>query len=131
MKTIGIIGGISWLSSLEYYRLLNEEVNKRLGGVHSAKIILYSVNFAEIKTLTFEDRWDEIASIIKDAARRLERAGADCVLIGANTMHKIADGTHLRAQSLILSPIQCAKKVGHQPMQQVFPFFPGWFVMMR
>ena len=91
MKTIGIIGGISWLSSLEYYRLLNEEVNKRLGGVHSAKIILYSVNFAEIKTLTFEDRWDEIASIIKDAARRLERAGADCVLIGANTMHKIAD----------------------------------------
>ena len=91
MKTIGIIGGISWLSSMEYYRLLNEEVNKRLGGVHAGKIILYSVNFAEIKVLTAEDRWDEIAKIINDAARKLEQAGADCILIGANTMHKIAN----------------------------------------
>jgi aspartate racemase len=91
MKTIGIIGGISWLSSMEYYRLLNEEVNRRLGGVHAAKIILYSMNFAEIKKLTQEDRWDEIASIIKDVAKKLEQAGADCILIGANTMHKIAD----------------------------------------
>lgn len=91
MKTIGIIGGISWLSSMEYYRLLNEEVNKRLGGVHAGKIILYSVNFAEIKKLTQEDRWDEMSKIISDVARALEKAGADCVLIGANTMHKIAD----------------------------------------
>ena len=91
MKTIGIIGGISWLSSMEYYRLLNEEVNKRLGGVHAGKIILYSVNFAEIKILTQEDRWDEIAKVINDAARKLEKAGADCILIGANTMHKIAN----------------------------------------
>ena len=58
MKTIGIIGGISWLSSMEYYRLLNEEVNKRLGGVHAGKIILYSVNFAEIKKMTQDDRWE-------------------------------------------------------------------------
>ena len=91
MKTIGIIGGISWLSSMEYYRLLNEEVNKRLGGVHAGKIILYSVNFAEIKVLTAEDRWDEIGKIVNDAARKLEQAGADCILIGANTMHKIAN----------------------------------------
>lgn len=91
MKTIGIIGGISWLSSLEYYRLLNEEVNERLGGVHAGKIILYSVNFAEIKKLTQEDRWEEMSRIISDVARTLEKAGADCILIGANTMHKIAD----------------------------------------
>ena len=91
MKTIGLIGGISWLSSIEYYRLLNEEVNKRLGGVHAGKIILYSVNFAEIKKLTLEDRWDEMANIIGDVARKLEQAGADCILIGANTMHKIAN----------------------------------------
>lgn len=90
MKTIGIIGGISWLSSVEYYRLLNEEVNKRLGGVHAGKIILYSVNFAEIKKLTQEDRWDLLAEVIGEIAITLERAGADCILIGANTMHKIA-----------------------------------------
>ena len=91
MKTIGIIGGISWLSSVEYYRLLNEEVNKRLGGVYAGKIILYSVNFAEIKKLTQEDRWDQLSEITSDIARTLEKAGADCILIGANTMHKIAD----------------------------------------
>lgn len=91
MKNIGIIGGITWLSSIEYYRLLNELVNKKLGGVESARIILFSVNFAEIKTLTEAGRWDKIEAIISDAAKKLEAAGADCLLIGANTMHKIAD----------------------------------------
>lgn len=91
MKTMGIIGGLSWLSSIEYYRMLNEQVNGQLGGVHSAKIILYSVNFAEIKLLTEKGQWDEIAKIIGDIAKKLEQAGADCILIGANTMHKIAD----------------------------------------
>ena len=91
MKTIGLIGGITWLSSLDYYRLLNEKINERLGGVEAGKIILYSVNFAEIKLLTEEGRWDEMAKLMTDAAQKLEQAGADCVLIGANTMHKIAD----------------------------------------
>jgi aspartate racemase len=91
MKTIGLIGGITWLSSLDYYRLLNEKVNEHLGGVEAGKIILYSVNFAEIKLLTEEGRWDEMAKLMTDAAQKLEQAGADCVLIGANTMHKIAD----------------------------------------
>ena len=91
MKTIGLIGGITWLSSLDYYRLLNEKINERLGGVEAGKIILYSVNFAEIKLLTEEGRWDEMAKLMTDAAKKLEQAGADCVLIGANTMHKIAD----------------------------------------
>jgi aspartate racemase len=90
MKTIGLIGGLSWLSSIEYYRMLNEMVNERLGGVHAGKIVMYSVNFGEIKTLTEEDRWDEIAKMIGTIAQKLEQAGADCILIGANTMHKIA-----------------------------------------
>ena len=90
MKTIGIIGGLSWLSSIEYYRMLNEQVNERMGGVHAGKIILYSVNFAEIKLLTEQDRWDEMTNMICDIAKKLEQAGADCILIGANTMHKIA-----------------------------------------
>lgn len=91
MKAIGLIGGVTWLSTAEYYRILNELVNAREGGVSSARIIIYSVNFQEIKTLTEAGDWDRIAGIMCDAARRLERAGADCVLLGANTMHKIAD----------------------------------------
>ncbi len=90
MKTIGLIGGITWYSTLDYYRLLNELVNKRLGGVHAAKIILNSVDFAEIKELTEKEDWNAIAKVICNAARSIEAAGADCVLIAANTMHNIA-----------------------------------------
>lgn len=91
MKTIGIIGGLTWLSTADYYRLINQQINEKLGGVEAGKIIIYSVNFAEIKVLTENNNWNAIADIIKDAARKLENAGADCILIGANTMHKIAD----------------------------------------
>ncbi|MBV9989081.1 MAG: aspartate/glutamate racemase family protein [Chitinophagaceae bacterium] len=91
MKTIGLIGGISWLSTIEYYKLLNELVNEKLGGVNAAKVIIYSVNFAEIKELTFADNWNGLADAMRNAARQLEQAGADCILIGANTMHRIAD----------------------------------------
>ena len=91
MKTIGLIGGLTWLSTAEYYKTLNELVNEKLGGVHSAKIILHSVAFAPIKTLTENNDWDGIAGIIGKAAKGLQLAGADCILLGANTMHKIAD----------------------------------------
>jgi len=90
MKTIGLIGGLTWYSTLDYYRLLNELVNKRLGGAHAAKLILISVDFAEIKELTENRDWDGIAVIICKAAREIETAGADCIMIGANTMHHIA-----------------------------------------
>jgi aspartate racemase len=90
MKTIGIIGGITWLSSAEYYRLLNQLVNERLGGVHAASIVLISLNFNEIKILTEAGDWDGITAIISSTARKLEQAGAHCIMIGANTMHKIA-----------------------------------------
>lgn len=91
MKTIGLIGGITWYSTLDYYRLLNELVNKKLGGVHAAKIILNSVDFAEIKLLTEKQDWDGLAEIMKTSAKSIEAAGGDCILIGANTMHKIAE----------------------------------------
>jgi aspartate racemase len=91
MKTIGIIGGLTWLSTVDYYRLINQQINKKLGGVEAGKIILYSINFAEIKILTENNDWDGIAAIMKELARKLESVGADCILIGANTMHKIAD----------------------------------------
>jgi aspartate racemase len=91
MKTVGLIGGLTWLSTAEYYRVLNQLVNAKEGGVHSAKIVLYSVDFAEIKTLTENNDWNGIATIISKAATGLQLAGADCILIGANTMHKIAD----------------------------------------
>ena len=91
MKTIGLIGGISWLSTIEYYRILNQLVNDKLGGMQAAKIIVYSVNFGDVKSLTEGNDWDGLAVMMCDAAGKLEKAGADCLLIGANTMHKIAD----------------------------------------
>ena len=90
-KTIGLIGGLTWHSTLDYYRLLNQLTNDRLGESYSAKILLYSVNFEQIKNLTYASDWDAIANIMIDVARRLETAGADCLLLGANTMHQIAD----------------------------------------
>lgn len=101
MKTIGLIGGLTWLSTLDYYRLLNEMVNKQLGGVEAGQIIVYSVNFGEIKVLTEAGRWDEISRQISGAAKKLEQAGADCILIGANTMHKIAD----KIQAAVAIPV--------------------------
>lgn len=91
MRTIGIIGGLSWPSTIDYYRSINELVNQKLGGSEAAKIILYSFNFGDIRELTLRDDWHTITTWACDVARKLEQAGADCVLIGANTMHRIAD----------------------------------------
>ncbi len=91
MKTIGLIGGMSWESSLEYYRILNVTVKERLGGLHSAKCILYSVEFAEIEELQHAGRWDEAAQKMVEAGQSLERAGADLLVLCTNTMHKLAD----------------------------------------
>ncbi|MGW6963861.1 aspartate/glutamate racemase family protein [Streptomyces zaomyceticus] len=91
MRTIGLIGGMSWESTAEYYRLLNELTRDRLGGLHSARCVLYSVDFAEIERLQVQNRWTEAGEILASAARALEAAGADMVLICTNTMHKVAD----------------------------------------
>ena len=90
MKTIGMIGGMSWESSIEYYRIINERVAAALGGLHSARIVLYSVDFAEVESLQREGRWIESAHLLADAAAALEDAGADVLALCTNTMHKVA-----------------------------------------
>jgi aspartate racemase len=91
MKTIGMIGGMSWESSIEYYRIINEEVNARLGHLHSAKSVMVSVDFAGIEVLQREGRWDEATRAMIAAARSVEAGGADFLIICTNTMHKMAD----------------------------------------
>lgn len=90
MKTIGLIGGMSWESTVTYYQVINETVKEALGGLHSAKILLYSVDFDEIERCQSAGEWDKSADILADAARRLETAGADFIVICTNTMHKVA-----------------------------------------
>ena len=90
MHTIGLIGGMSWESTAVYYRQINEIVRTRLGGLVSARIALQSLDFSEVVALQKSNRWDDAAALLADAARRLERAGADCILICTNTMHLVA-----------------------------------------
>jgi aspartate racemase len=89
MKTIGLIGGMSWESSVEYYRIMNELVRERMGSHHSAKILMNSIDFSEIEQCQGSGMWECATGILTDAAQSLERGGADCLLIGANTMHKL------------------------------------------
>ena len=91
MKTLGLLGGMSWESTADYYRLLNRMTRERLGGSHSAPLILWSVDFEPITHMQAEGRWDEAAEILVSAARRLEQAGAEGLMICANTMHRMAD----------------------------------------
>jgi aspartate racemase len=91
MKTIGLIGGMSWESSIEYYRIVNETVKSKLGGLHSARCVMFSVDFAEIEVLQHQGRWREAAQHLIAAAQNVDRAGADFVVLCTNTMHKVAD----------------------------------------
>ena len=91
MKTIGLIGGMSWESSAQYYRHINEAVRERLGGLHSARCVMYSVDFAEVSELQRNAQWPEATQAMVEAAKRLQAGGADCVLICTNTMHKMAE----------------------------------------
>jgi amino-acid racemase len=91
MKVIGLLGGMSWESSAEYYRHVNERVRERLGGFHSAHCVLYSVDFAEIEELQASGRWDAAGKRLDEAAGALKRAGADFLVLCTNTMHKVAD----------------------------------------
>jgi len=90
MKTIGLLGGMSWESTQTYYRLINEGIKNRLGGLHSAKLVLFSVDFAEIEALQHKGDWPATADILAGAALSLQKAGADFLVIGTNTMHKVA-----------------------------------------
>jgi aspartate racemase len=91
MKTIGLIGGMSWESSSEYYRIINETVRERLGGLHSAECIMYSADFEEIENLQHQGKWEELTKLMLNFAQKLEGAGADFIVICTNTMHKMAE----------------------------------------
>lgn len=91
MQTIGLVGGMSWESSIEYYRMLNTGVEERLGGLHSAKCVMSSVEFAELTELQQADRWDDVATLLAEAAKGVERAGADLLLMCTTAFHKVAD----------------------------------------
>lgn len=101
MKTIGLVGGMSWESTLEYYRIINETVKEKLGGFHSARIVMVSVDFAEIETLQHKGEWDRMAVMLGEAFRAVERGGADFGLLATNTMHKVFD----RIQEAVRIPL--------------------------
>ena len=90
MKTIGLLGGMSWESSIEYYRIINQTVQERLGGLHSARSLMYSVDFAPVAELQAAGRWAEAGELLAGAARQLERGGADFIVLCTNTMHRVA-----------------------------------------
>lgn len=98
MKTIGLIGGMSWESSIEYYRILNETVRNQLGGLHSARCIMTSLDFAEVEKMRQEENWEAASNLLISAARSLEKGGAECVLLCTNTMHKIAGSIQANIQ---------------------------------
>ncbi|MGZ4123174.1 MAG: aspartate/glutamate racemase family protein, partial [Tumebacillaceae bacterium] len=116
MKTIGLIGGMSWESSAEYYRILNELVKEKLGGLHSAKVLLHSLDFAEIEACQRSGDWDKATAILVQSARGLEEAGADVLLIGANTMHKmypaVSDAIQIPVLHIADSTAEAIKRQG-------------------
>lgn len=102
MRTLGLLGGMSWESTLPYYRIINERVRARLGGLHSAKLFLYSVDFAEVEALQMRGDWDAGGALLADAAESLQRAGAEAIVICTNTMHKVVAAIEQRVALPIL-----------------------------
>jgi aspartate racemase len=120
MRRIGLIGGMSWESSAEYYRIINETIHAKLGGVHSAEISMYSFDFDEIETMQRENRWDEAAARLADVANCLERGQAECIVICTNTMHRLADAVQAEIKIPVLHIADCtAEKVIEKGIQTV------------
>lgn len=117
MKTIGMIGGMSWESSIEYYRLTNQAVRQRLGGVHSAKSVMVSVDFGEIEALQQSGRWEEATRMMVQAAQQVERGGADFLIICTNTMHRMADAV---SQSISIPLLHIADATAEQVLARGF-----------
>jgi len=117
MKTIGLLGGMSWESTVPYYQAINRTVAEKLGGLHSAKVLLYSVDFAEIEELQHAGRWDEAGAVLADAGVRLEGAGAELLVICTNTMHKVAPAIEARVRIPLLHiadpTAQAIRAAGH------------------
>ena len=120
MKTIGLLGGMSWESTVDYYRIINEEVRKRLGDLHSAKILMYSFDFRDIEILQKEGKWKEAADVLADESKKLETAGADCILICTNTMHKLADNVQERIDIPLLHIVDVtAEKIKSKNLKKI------------
>jgi aspartate racemase len=111
MKTVGLIGGMSWESTVTYYQLLNEGVKNALGGLHSAKVLLYSVDFYEVESLMSRGEWDKAAELLGGVAERLEQAGADMILICTNTLHKVAPQVQSRIHVPLVHIAEAAAEV--------------------
>ena len=120
MKTIGLLGGMSWESTTTYYQALNRGIASKLGGLHSAKILLHSFDFAEIEALQMSGDWHASGELLADAAARLEQAGADMILIGTNTMHKVAPQVEERVTIPLIHIVDTiageAKRQGHSKL---------------
>jgi aspartate racemase len=114
MRTIGMLGGMSWESTAEYYRLANTLVRDRLGGLHSARLVVASLDFADIERLQMAGQWDEAAAVLADAARRLESAGADVLVLCTNTMHKVADAVQAAVRVPLLHLVDTTARAGHR-----------------
>lgn len=115
MKTIGLLGGMSWESTLVYYRELNQRINRQLGGLHSAPMILTNVDFAPIEALMVAGKWSEVESKLVTLSQKTEQAGADFLIIATNTMHKLAE---IIEQSIEIPLIHIANSVGHDLTEQ-------------
>ncbi|MEP6513580.1 MAG: aspartate/glutamate racemase family protein [Parafilimonas sp.] len=116
MKTLGLIGGTTWLSTVEYYKLINQQINERLGGLHSAKMFLYSLNFEEFKPSADPEKWQQITKTLSDIAKRLEAAGAECIVMCANTPHLVADTVQ---QSIHIPLIHIAEVTAKEVRKQL------------
>jgi aspartate racemase len=120
MKTLGLIGGISWFSTAVYYQKINQLVNERLGGSHAAKLLLYSVNFHDLRVLQDNHEWDKVKEMISDIAVRLQNAGADCILICSNTPHMIAGGVRKEINIPLIHIVEeTAKEITSQEIRKV------------
>lgn len=124
MKTIGLIGGMSWESTVSYYQIINETIKKKLGGLHSAKILLYSVDFSEIEECQAKGEWDRSAVILAKAAENLEKAGADFIVICTNTMHKVApqiqEHIHILVFSLFIMILKQQAVIGMETLIRIY-----------
>lgn len=120
MKIMGLIGGMSWESTQEYYRIINEAAKNSLGGLHSCKSLMYSVDFYEIEKLQHQGKWEQLTDMMVEAAERLKRGGADFIVICTNTMHKMADDIEKRTGLKVLHIAEAAgEKVASEKLKTV------------
>ncbi|MDV6317030.1 aspartate/glutamate racemase family protein [Idiomarina sp. HP20-50] len=128
MKTVGIIGGMSWESTSTYYRRLNQLINERLGGLHSAEILLASLDFSNIEEIQSKGDWDAAAQVLVDKAKQLEKAGAESIVIATNTMHKVAPHIEEAVELPLLHIVDAvADHLKHNNINNVGPFAQSIF----